>query len=280
VPPSPLDHLSKELQADPSQAEEKVKGYEEQLAGLFENYKKALIRELTKTADTVKLQKAASSKTYTIDVGKFSSAIDRLTREELIEPGSEIIWDETKKAYLHGKIYGDTQLKPFGIQLGAPLAVRQIEWKKIKVLIEKDKGEFKGITEATNQRIRSIIADGVLDETKFGEITRDIVKAVDGVGITRATTMVRSETMKAVNLGVKDRYDAGGVEEFERLEALDERTCTDWPFHIGDRTFSGCGDLDGKIFTRQQADEVDRQTHPNCRGTWIPHVVIPEVSGD
>ena len=277
---SALDHLSKELQADPSQAEARVAGYEEQLTGLFENYKKALLRELTQDADAVKLQKATSARTYTIDIGAFSKKMERLTREELIEPASEIIWDETKNAYLHGKKHGDIQLRPFGILLGAPLNIRQVEWRKLKIIIEKDKGEFKGITDATNQRIRSIIADGVLNETKYGEITRGIVKAVDGVGITRASTMVRTETMKAVNLGVKDQYGAAGIEEFERVEAIDERTCTDFEIDIGSRHFTGCGELDGQIFSREEADQVDAKMHPNCRGTWIAHISVPEVTAE
>jgi hypothetical protein len=76
--------------------------------------------------------------------------------------------------------------------------------------------------------------------------------------------------MKAVNQGVKDEYLANGVEKFVRLENEDEKTCHDWEFDINGKIYMGCAEIDGQVFTAEEADEVDAQTHPNCRGTWLP----------
>lgn len=248
---------------DPAQAEWILSGFEKKLEKLFRAALKEVIALLPKPE--VKTQAWEGLSLAMDEVDGIFAGVYKL--------GEKIVTQETEKAYRQGWLYG-------GIQLGAPPEVRKEVWSKVGARVIKSQSDFKRITDVTAGQIRSIIAEGMIEEKSYGTIVDELTRTVDSVGINRARTMVRSETMRAVNDGVKDRYTSDRVTLFKRLEALDERTCTDWTFSVGGKIYNGCAGIDGEIFTREQADSIDAQTHPNCRGTWTPYVEIPKGAED
>lgn len=200
----------------------------------------------------------------------FYQRLEDLTTQELIGPANAILEKEIPDAFTHGTKYADLNLKAkMGIKLGAPLEERQRAWQKVGALVEKSKGEFKGVSDAVNQQIRRAVADGMVNEDSLSTVTKRIQEVAESVGENRARMIARTETMKAINTGVKERYKGIGVTRYERLEADDERTCTDFLFVVGGKEYHGCSEIDGLICTQEEADEIDAQSHPNCRGSWI-----------
>jgi len=138
-----------------------------------------------------------------------------------------------------------------GIKLGASPEVRQQLSQKLAHQIETNTNCFKGIsTESTNQ-IRNIIAEGVRTEKSIKEISREIVRQVEGIDIECAITIIKTETMKAVNVAAVDRYKQAGIKRLEFLAAADESVC------------ETCSNLDGQIFDIDNLPEVP--VHPGCR---------------
>ena len=254
-------HLNKD---DPAQIENLVKEFYDGLIKMFDvNY--SVIFEKPKTHE--------SSSTVRYDLRTLLGNVDDLLGK-VYDDGKGFIQEKLFQAYSHGDMFGQ-------IMLGASPKVRQATWRAIGNRVLKTQSDFKGITDETSKRIRGVIADGIIAEKSQGEIIADIQTIVGSVSSARAETMVRSETVHAVNEGVKDRYQLEEVDLFQRLEAEDEKTCDDWEFNIDDDgdnpggVFMGCVGIDGQVFTRAQADQVDEQTHPNCRGTWKPYIDIP-----
>lgn len=246
---------------DPTQAEWLISRYESSIKKLFEDLKPKLEKIIEKP------KTHAASDIIRIDLKSVMNEVDNVMGK-MYADAEGTIQTELSRAYSQGDSFAQ-------IRLGAKPSVRKATWKVIGDRVLKSQSDFKGINDATAAKIKAAIANGIINEKTQGEIIDEIRDVIDKVGVARAETMVRTESMKAVNDGVKDRYDAEGVDGFERLEADDEKTCTDWEFNIDGQTYFGCAGIDGKIFTRDQANEVDEQTHPNCRGTWIPHFKLP-----
>lgn len=255
---------------DPAATMPGIRRYERRITHLFQDYKQEALRILDVKAVSYPLEEEIRRIPNTKGI---QGHLDQAALVKVRIPGDLIIDTETEKAYRHGMAYGDKQIRTYG--RGIQLGKGPIDPRIITALKDRSLADLKGITDATSNKIMRIITDGILKDRDFKDITRDIVRAVDAVGIVRATTMVRTETQKAVNAGARGRYAQAGVQQLERLEARDEKTCDDWPFRVGGRTFTGCGELDGEVFTPDDAAEIDSQTHPNCRGTWIPHIVPP-----
>lgn len=144
-----------------------------------------------------------------------------------------------------------------GIILGASPEVRQQQSQKLASQIEKNTNNFKAISPESTKQIRNIISEGARTGKNVREISREIVRQVEGIDIERAITMINTETMKAVNSDLRDRYAKAGIKKLERLVSLDENTC------------DKCAAIDGKIFTIEQAAAIDAKAHEGCRCTWI-----------
>lgn len=254
---------------DPTRSLTRLKKIEMHLVKLFRNYKIRLVEELALTQQSnYHTQKLTAF--ILPNINRFYTRMDELSLEELIIPANNILEKEIPLAFSHGTIFADLNLKAkMGIKLGAPLEERQRAWQKVGALVEKSKGEFKGVSDAVNQQIRRTIADGMVNEQKLSDVVKDIQKVTESVGENRARMIARTEAMKAINTGVKERYKEIGVTHYERLEADDERTCTEFLFVVGGKEYHGCSEIDGLICTQEEADEIDAQTHPFCRGSWI-----------
>jgi SPP1 gp7 family putative phage head morphogenesis protein len=244
---------------DPTRSLSRLAKVESQLVALFRNYRRRVLAELKPAEQPfTQMEQLTQKWPESFSIEHFYQRLEDLTTQELIGPATAILEKEIPDAFTHGTKYADLNLKAkMGIKLGAPLEERQRAWQKVGALVEKSKGEFKGVSDAVNQQIRRAVADGMVNEDSLSTVTKRIQDVAESVGENRARMIARTETMKAINTGVKDRYTQAGIVRYERLEAEDERTC------------EYCSSIDGKVFTKEEADEIDANMHPNCRGTWI-----------
>jgi SPP1 gp7 family putative phage head morphogenesis protein len=248
---------SKQDLKDPTRSQRKINAYEQALVLLFRNYKQAVLEDLER--DQARTLEAPALRPIRIDLKVFSQHLDQLDQDVLLNPAAQTISLQVPPAYRAGVTFAS-------IRLGAPVDMRRDAWKRIGDLVQGNKDAFAKITAETSGRIRATISSGLVNERPFGEVTRDIVRTVDDVGITRATMMARTEIMRGVNAGVKDRYQQAGVEKVEWLAALDNVTCPE------------CEDLNGEVFPID--DTPDCPAHPNCRCTLIPKIEIPQGGSD
>ena len=75
---------------------------------------------------------------------------------------------------------------------------------------------------------------------------------------TRAELIARTETQKIVNSARLDAYKDAGIEKYEWLAAIDDRTDIE------------CFELNGRVFEVGSGPLPISGTHPNCRCTIIP----------
>ena len=247
--------MSADRWKDPTRSLNRLKSVESQLTSLFVNYRKRVIAELSPAQQQPFTHTQKAPQWFTgIDIKRFFQRLEDLSMEELIGPANRIIEREIPDAFTHGTKYADINIKAtMGIRLGAPLEARQETWKKIGVLVEKAKGEFKGVSDATNQQIRRVISDGMVNEQSLKTVSQSIQDATEGIGENRARMIARTETMKAINTAAVDRYKEAGIQNVSWLAAEDERVC------------EICGELDGQVFPIDEAPECP--AHVNCRCT-------------
>jgi hypothetical protein len=270
---------------DPTAAEPLYEKLDKQITALFEDFKVEAVkvleqqsfftpyqeasledrlyfhRERLRAAQRARVPLTEATPAYVINTNAIMQYLSQAAFVRVMVPGQGLIWKAIPEAYSRGQKFADAELKSkgFGIVLGAGPR----DEKMIQALKDRSLADLKGITEETSTRIMRTITDGVINNANFGDISRDIVRQVDGVGIVRASAMVRTETMKAVNVGVRTRLKAMGAELLERIAADDELVCDQCREWAERDNGWGPG-----IYTFEQAAEVDQETHPNCRCTW------------
>ena len=252
--------FSKTTWKDPTRSLSRLARIESKLVGLFRNYRKRVLAELKPAEQPfTQMEQLTQKWPESFSIDHFYQRLEDLTTQELIGPANAILEKEIPDAFTHGTKFAGLNLKAkMGIKLGAPLEERQRAWQKVGALVEKSKGEFKGVSDAVNQQIRRAVADGMVNEDSLSTVTKRIQEVAESVGENRARMIARTETMKAINTGAMERYAKIGIEKVEFLAADDERVCPE------------CGDLDGQIFEIDSAPAVP--VHPLCRCTLIPYV--------
>ena len=277
---------SERRKRDPTAAEPLYEKLDKKITALFEDFKQEAVRVLEQQSFFTPYREASlearlefhggrlretqqkeiplteATPAYIINTNAIMNYLTQAAFVKVLVPGQEHLWKAIPEAYSQGQKFANQELKSkgFGIVLGAGPRDEVM----IQALKDRSLTDLKGITEATSTRIMRTITDGVINNAKFGDISRDIVRQVDGVGIVRASAMVRTETMKAVNVGVRTRYKAMGAELLERIAANDELVCDQCREWAERDNGWGPG-----IYTFEQAAEVDQESHPNC--------VLPET---
>jgi SPP1 gp7 family putative phage head morphogenesis protein len=248
------------VEQDPAQVDDRMESYEVRLVKLFNKIKP-------------ELQDILKERTHAVDYRYIQKRLNELFGG-VLKDGKKVVDEEVEDAYNHGVGFAVLNLRQYGIQ--SPPGLSLVDKRTIDLLRARNLSDLQGISAETSKVIMRKLTDGLLSGAPQGDIIKDIVSTVDTVGINRAATMARTETMRAVNGAVRQRYEQAGALKVQRLEADDEKTCDDWPFDIGGRRYNGCGEIDGEIFDYEEAEEVDAQTHPNCRGTWKPYIEVPK----
>lgn len=136
-----------------------------------------------------------------------------------------------------------------------------IHMERVGLLYTRTFQELKGITQAMDQQISRVLAQGLADGLNPNKMAELINDRVDKIGITRARTLARTETIRAHHMGMVQEYKNWGVEgvkvKAEWVTAGDSRVCEQ------------CASLEGQIYTIERIEGMIPY-HPNCRCISIP----------
>lgn len=138
----------------------------------------------------------------------------------------------------------------------APVAVEKVEELASRVFTD-----LGGITEQTSVQMARTLADGLTEGKSPREVAQDLVEDIDNIGINRATTMARTEIVRAHAEGQLKAFKALGV---ERLGVMVEWLVTD-----DDRLCAECEAMGGTVMSLAEASGLIPM-HPNCRCAFIP----------
>ena len=230
-----------DIPEDPTQSEWLVLDLLDELNNLFDKAKKDLVKIIdpgeTKTSTKPLLQQQLDK-------------VDNIFKTVNLN-GKDIIGPHMSQSYEHGQMYA-------AIRLGhSEDDIQRATWKKVGGHVIEAQSNFKGLTDDVAKNVRRVIADGITNERTVKQISKDIRDQVDTIGKTRADMIARTETMKAVNVGVKDKYRSAGIEVVRWLATIQPgRTCEE------------CKALNGKLFPIDKTPPIPK--HPRCRCTLSP----------
>jgi len=121
--------------------------------------------------------------------------------------------------------------------------------------------DLRNVTEAMDTGISRSLSLGIAEGRNPRDIARDMLEDVEGIGINRARMIARTEVVYAYNEAALNVYEEAGLEgvkvEVEWSTAF-HNVCPD------------CADLQGRVFTLDEAREVHPPLHPSCRCALIP----------
>jgi len=259
--PNPVD-LSDNIPDDPTDTISLIEQLETDLLKAVAQYREQVLAALEEAA----VKKKQEVSRPTIDINSYSAAIAATASRVKIE-NRKIIEQRTKEGYLKGIKFSQQGLHPYKITVAYNLPYDK---SVIEALQARNTGAFSGVTNDMGKEIIRSVSEGAINGETVKQLSARVEVAVDGIGPARAETIARTELMKSVNTAVRLRYESSGVTKMRRMETKDERTCTDWEFNVGGKIYLGCKAIDGQVFTLEEAAEIDMQTHPNCRGTFVP----------
>lgn len=134
---------------------------------------------------------------------------------------------------------------------------------KVQLLASRSFEQLKGITGQMSGRINTILAQGMIDGKSVTQIAREMFDAIDGLTLARALTIARTEIIHAHAEGQLDAFSDLGISEVGAM--------VEWSTAGDDQVCPICADLEGKVFTIDEARGMIPQ-HPNCRCAWIPKI--------
>lgn len=242
--------LSRMNKKDPTGALKWERKYEKAILKIVDKFNDDVVDAFTHMWDTGELRTLEAGK---FDATRFSPFVDKLADKKLNKPAKRVVKRIVPKAYAQGEMFAKTMVEGlFNIVLGDVLGVRE----KVGELVLKNEIEFKGFSTETSRRINRTISDGIIDGKPKYTIVNDLR---DGFEMTRnnATRIVRTETMRATNRGVKDKYRSAGIEVVKWMATIQPgRTCEE------------CKALNGKLFPIDKTPPIPK--HPRCRCTLSP----------
>lgn len=210
-------------------------------------------------------------------VGGFMAWLSSQQDEHILEilPGTpmqqaaETAWTNTyiESAYVKGIRDAGGELRKAGADV-APSWVEQaltrpLHADRVGIAFTRTFSQLRGITQAMDQQISRILAEGLAAGQNPAVIARQINNRIDKIGITRARVLARTEVISAHAQATLNGYEEAGIEGVEtRAEfatAGDGDVCPE------------CEALEGKVYSIQESRGVI-PVHPNCRCAWIPVV--------
>lgn len=140
---------------------------------------------------------------------------------------------------------------------------------RIGIIFTRNFMQLQGITEAMNQQMSRVLAEGIAAGRNPRVVARELNRVVDSIGITRAKVLAQTEIIHAHAEATLNRYEEYGLEGVtvlaEILTANDGRVC------------ERCQRLEERTNRRPIPISEARgliPVHPRCRCSWIG--VVPE----
>lgn len=164
-----------------------------------------------------------------------------------------------RDAYDHGSKWADKALRAKKVPVpdGERMFYLPPEQAMIDIFKERDLSEIRSLTGDMSTRLTRTLAEGYAKGETMNKLTAR-VREVTGFARRKATTIARTETLRAGNEAAKARYEQFEVDKVEFISAKDDRVCEE------------CESLNGNIYNLD--DAPDLPIHQNCRCTLIPHI--------
>lgn len=184
----------------------------------------------------------------------FQEWLDTQTDREILDAfGGEN--RHIRRAYKRGVTDADTELRVANVvtQTGQASAVMQlpVHRRQLQALYTRNFGALTGMTEATANQMRRVLAEELAVGSGPREVARQLSDRIDAVGRTRATVIARTEVMHSHNRARAVEWQRHDVDQVGILIAPD--ACPQ------------CQALKaGEPYTIDDAPALLPQ-HPNCR---------------
>lgn len=167
-----------------------------------------------------------------------------------------------KRAYSKGVEDADSELRKKGAEIGDTRTYRiltlPIHAKALKILYTRNFMEMQGIVNATNQKVSRKLANGFEEGWSAREFANKINDRIDSVGITRAKTLARTETVHSHYKAAINRYKEYNVKKLRFI-------------YGGGPCPSGiCPGLAGRVY--KMGDQPSLPLHPNGGCMYSPVV--------
>jgi SPP1 gp7 family putative phage head morphogenesis protein len=131
----------------------------------------------------------------------------------------------------------------------------------VRLLADRSFTDLRGVTDATSVVLSRSLSDGLSRGDSSDKIARTLASQIDSVGLDRALTIVRTETVRAHAEGQLNAMDELGVGEVG--------AAVEWTTAGGAKVCPRCAPLEGAVFKVSEARGM-LPRHPNCMCAWRP----------
>jgi len=153
---------------------------------------------------------------------------------------------------------------------------------RVGLLFTRVFNELKGITDAMDQQISRVLSQGLADGLGPSTLARQLNAVIKGTGgdlslidtlgrfipaERRAEVLARTEIIRA--------HAEAQLQEFKNWKVAGVTVKAEWVTAGDNRVCQQCADLEGSVFTIDQARNMI-PLHPQCRCAWIPFKVTEE----
>ena len=130
---------------------------------------------------------------------------------------------------------------------------------KIELIYTRAYNDLKGVTDAMDQNMSRVLANGLAAGQNPTQIASEMTKQVKKIGIVRARAIARTEIISA--------HAEGQLDAFEKLGVAEVGVMAEWV--TGGDPCELCAELEGVVMTVVEARGLIPR-HPNCKCSWIP----------
>lgn len=194
---------------------------------------------------------------------------------------AESAWSNVyiQSAYQRGIASATAEMRRQGVRVAdsfvAESFTRPFHADRVGLAYTRTYGQLRGITEQMDQQISRVLALALAEGRGPQYTARQIRDRVERIGITRARTLARTETIAAHAEATLNTYEDAGVEgvrvSAELQTAGDDAVCPE------------CEALEARTSSDPIPISEARgmvPVHPNCRCAWLPIVEDPARIGE
>lgn len=187
--------------------------------------------------------------------------------EESYRRGGGRAFDDVRKSQLQSdsSFFAGQRSEFLNQAFGGPASV-----ERVKLLASRTFTDLSGVTEAMSQRMTQVLTDGLIQGVGPRQLGRQMASVIDGLGRNRATTIARTEIVRA--------HAEGQLDAFEKLGLDQIGIAVEWSTTGDDRVCPLCAPLEGVVMSVKEARGT-LPRHPNCRCAYIPANVGEEKTG-
>lgn len=227
---------------------------------------------------------------------EIDSEILQVAQAQQVGTAVEAAWSNRyiQDSYRRGVTLARAQLKQAGFDVpsleatggAATLMNTPLHLDRLGLLYTRTFNELRGITNAMDQRISRLLAQGIADGLNPNTLARMLNHSISGMGSTlglpisyvnprtgrlveyfmppeqRARILARTEIVRA--------HAEAQLQEFKNWGAENVIVKAEWVTAGDNRVCQQCADLQNSVFSLEQAQGMI-PLHPGCRCAWVPY---------